>query len=144
MAEAGRGPLPLRRRPAQRASPALPRPTQPTTPAGVSKLLSGQVDNEWLDVLDDGNVLSHEQARACGHVGWSVSVRVLAPPPAAPPGPCGLNPNWRQPAASLSPPQVASGYILPCSAKPLSDLVVEVNSDWGVHTLDQWKQHARA
>ena len=27
----------------------------------VSKLVSGTVDNEWLEVLDDGNVLSKEQ-----------------------------------------------------------------------------------
>ncbi|EFN51174.1 hypothetical protein CHLNCDRAFT_15322, partial [Chlorella variabilis] len=44
----------------------------------VSKLRSGQVDLEWLDVLDEGSVLSQEQ----------------------------------------------DGYILPCSAKPLSDCVV--------------------
>ena len=29
----------------------------------VSKLVSGTVDNEWLDVLDDGNVLSAEQIK---------------------------------------------------------------------------------
>lgn len=48
----------------------------------VSKLVSGQVDLDWLTVLDDGNVLSKEQIEA--------------------------------------------GYILPCSAKPLSDCVVEI------------------
>ncbi|PSC69244.1 ferredoxin [Micractinium conductrix] len=57
----------------------------------VSKLRSGQVDMEWLSVLDDGNVLSQEQ--------------------------------------------VAAGYILPCSAKPLSDCVVETSKDWG-HTTE--------
>lgn len=48
----------------------------------VSKLKSGEVDQDWLTVLDDGNVLSREQIEA--------------------------------------------GYILPCSAKPLSDCVVEI------------------
>lgn len=31
-----------------------------------------------------------------------------------------------------------AGYILPCSAKPTSDCVVEANSDWGVHTIEKW------
>lgn len=66
----------------------------------VSKLVSGTVDNEWLEVLDDGNVLSKEQ--------------------------------------------IAAGYILPCSAKPTSDCVVEANSDWGVHTIEKWSHTARA
>lgn len=48
----------------------------------MSKLRSGRVDQDWLTVLDDGNVLSAEQ--------------------------------------------IAAGYILPCSAKPLSDCVVEI------------------
>ncbi|KAL4439813.1 hypothetical protein ABPG75_002814 [Micractinium tetrahymenae] len=66
----------------------------------VSKLKSGQVDQDWLTVLDDGNVLSQEQ--------------------------------------------IAAGYILPCSAKPLSDCVVEINSDWGVHIIESWQHTARA
>lgn len=66
----------------------------------VSKLRSGEVDMEWLAVLDDGNVLSKEQ--------------------------------------------IAAGYILPCSAKPLSDCVVETSNDWGVHVIEGWKHTARA
>lgn len=66
----------------------------------VSKLRSGQVDMEWLAVLDEGSVLSKEQIEA--------------------------------------------GYILPCSAKPLSDCVVEINNDWGVHVIEGWKHTARA
>ena len=41
------------------------------------------------------------------------------------------------PLAPLSSPMQA-GYILPCSAKPTSDCVVEANSDWGVHTIEKW------
>lgn len=46
----------------------------------------------------------------------------------------------------LSKEQIAAGWILACSAKPLSDCVVEANSDWGVHTIegDNWKAAAAA
>lgn len=106
----------------------------------VSKLVSGQVDNEWLDVLDDGNVLSKEQVGKNLYLGgWvgfggttdralggrtGVRHRLLHTacactplPPAQPTDPLCNPPNCAQ---------VAAGYILPCSAKPLSDCVVEV------------------
>ena len=55
-------------------------------------------------------------------VGWSAPSRNQPPSP---------------PPCSLAP-QLQAGFILPCSAKPTSDCVVEANSDWGVHTIEKW------
>lgn len=43
----------------------------------------------------------------------------------------------------LTQEQMDAGFILPCSAKPLSDLEVQYSYDWGVAHLEQWSHTAR-
>ena len=67
-----------RHRPPRR--PAAPRPPSQLNASCrggvcgtcVSKLVSGTVDNEWLEVLDDGNVLSKEQIAVGAMVHWGL------------------------------------------------------------------------
>ena len=47
------------------------------------------------------------------------------------------------PTRTHPPAPLQAGYILPCSAKPLTDLVVEYSDDWGVSVLEEWKHTAR-
>lgn len=38
----------------------------------------------------------------------------------------------------LSADQMAAGWILPCSSKPKSDLVVEYSYGWGIQVIEGW------
>eukprot|EP00887_Chlorella_sp_A99_P000491 scaffold17.g491.t1 len=43
----------------------------------------------------------------------------------------------------LTEEQMAAGYILPCSAIPLTDIELEYSYEWGVKILEQWNSRER-
>ena len=110
----------------------------------VSKLVSGEIDNSWQCELDDGNVLSAEQMKVRRQRGRRPAGLLWA----GGQGASRLVMTWRGCCPALATlaserscetPALPSdrhlpqaGWILPCSTKPKSDLVIEYCNGWGI------------